>query len=140
MMESIGAICALIAVCLVIADKRNEFIPWFLAFAFVAFGTAAAMAHDHPKQDAPIHEKFYKNWMMPDAPHISCCHERDCYPTEARKTPAGWEAKRREDGQWLRIPDSKIERNRDNPDGRNHLCAPPPDGDRVYCFTIGSGT
>lgn len=97
-------------------------------------------AHDHPTQDAPIHERFYKTWMMPDNPSISCCHERDCYPTEARKTLTGWEAKRREDGQWLRIPESKIERNRDNPDGRNHLCAPPPDGDRVYCFTIGGGT
>jgi hypothetical protein len=33
---------------------------------------------------------------------------------------------------------AEIERHRDNPDGRNHLCAPPPDGsyptDTVFCF------
>lgn len=92
-----------------------------------------ARAHDHSTPAG----KFYETWMMPDAPHISCCNEKDCYPTEARKTPTGWEAKRREDGKWLRIPESKIERNRDNPDGRNHLCAPPPDGDRVFCFILG---
>ena len=31
-------------------------------------------------------------------------------------------------------------RNRDNPDGRNHLCAPPPSAsfvDTVYCFALG---
>ena len=37
-----------------------------------------------------------------------------------------------------------IERNRDNPDGRNHLCAPPPrayrPSDTVYCFALGGAT
>src|SRR5829696_5122213 len=35
-------------------------------------------------------------------------------------------------------------RHRDNPDGRNHLCPPPPTAhyppDTVYCFALGSGT
>ena len=42
------------------------------------------------------------------------------------------------------IPAKKIEHKRDNPDGRNHICAPPAnhtdDGDEVYCFTLGGGT
>jgi hypothetical protein len=37
-----------------------------------------------------------------------------------------------------------VERNRDNPDGRNHLCAAPPNpllpSDTVYCFALGSAT
>lgn len=37
-----------------------------------------------------------------------------------------------------------IERNRDNPDGRSHLCAPPPrayrPSDTVYCFALGGAT
>jgi hypothetical protein len=35
-------------------------------------------------------------------------------------------AKRREDGKYILIPPEKVEHNRDNPDGRNHLCTPPP--------------
>jgi hypothetical protein len=42
------------------------------------------------------------------------------------------------------IPAKKIERSRDNPDGRNHLCAPPAnhtyDGEEVCCFALGGGT
>jgi hypothetical protein len=97
--------------------------------------------HHHPKADLEIHQKFYNTWMMPDAPQTSCCHDRDCYPTEARKIGDRWEARRREDGQWLVVPPHKIEQNRDNPDGRNHLCAPPPSyGATVYCFMLGNGT
>lgn len=99
-----------------------------------------AQEHHHPPQDRAIHEKFYSNWMMPDNRTVSCCHERDCYPTEARKIGPRWEAKRREDGQWLVVPEEKIERDRDNPDGRNHLCAPPPPSNTVYCFILGNGT
>ena len=85
--------------------------------------------------------RFYKSWMMPDNPGMSCCNEKDCYATEARKIGNRWEAKRREDGQWLVVPEQKIERNRDNPDGLNHLCAPPPMyGDGVYCFILGGAT
>jgi hypothetical protein len=99
------------------------------------------LAHDHPPEDAGIHTKFYNTWEMPDRPGVSCCHDRDCYPTEARKIGDRWEAKRREDGQWLVVPPEKIEVSRDNPDGRNHLCAPPPSyGARVYCFIVGGGT
>lgn len=52
-------------------------------------------------------------------------------------------AGRREDGKYVVIPSQKVERNRDNPGGRNHLCAPPPalsPADTVHCFALGSAT
>lgn len=107
-------------------------------------GAIAAKAdphQDHP-EDLPIHEKFYSTWYMPDNPARSCCNKADCYPTEARFHNGRWQAKRREDGKWLFIPAAKIERHRDNPDGRNHLCAPPPNSaypDTVFCFSLGAG-
>lgn len=105
---------------------------------------AAAQEHHHPKADEALHEKFYSTWYMPDEPTKSCCNKADCYPTEARWANNGWMARRREDGKWLRIPASKVERNRDNPDGRSHMCAPPPTAtsyppDTVFCFSLGGG-
>jgi hypothetical protein len=101
--------------------------------------------HRHPAADVPMHEKFYSGWFRPDMPTQSCCSNADCYPTEARRTRGQWQAKRREDGKWMDIPASKIEMNRDSPDGRNHLCAPPPAREHVYpsgviCFIAGGGT
>jgi hypothetical protein len=97
----------------------------------------------HPAADLPLHEKFYNGWYMPDEPTKSCCNKADCYPTEVRFNSGHWQAKRREDGKWLWIPDAKVERHRDNPDGRNHLCAPPPNAsyppDTVFCFSLGAG-
>lgn len=98
----------------------------------------------HPAADMPLHEQFYKGWYMPDNPQRSCCNAADCYPTEIRYVGASLFARRREDGKWLPVPASKVERHRDNPDGRNHLCAPPPNAsyppDTVFCFALGGGT
>ena len=81
---------------------------------------------------------------MPDNPALSCCNNADCYPTEIESVDGRIFAKRREDGKYILIPSQKIERNRDNPDGRNHLCAPPPGiantVDTVYCFAFGGAT
>jgi len=42
------------------------------------------------------------------------------------------------------IPANKIQRNRHDSDGRNHMCAPPAnhtyDGEEVRCFALGGGT
>lgn len=103
----------------------------------------AAHRH-HPVQDQLLHEKFYSTWHMPDNPALSCCNNADCYPTEIKSADGKIYAKRREDGKYILIPSKKIERNRDNPDGRNHLCAPPPGTmsqvDTVYCFALGGAT
>jgi hypothetical protein len=98
----------------------------------------------HPPQDMPLHEKFYSTWHMPDHPYASCCNDADCYPTEIKYVDGNIYAKRREDGKYILIPPEKVERNRDNPDGRNHLCAPPPNvsrsSDTVFCFALGGAT
>lgn len=146
MLIALGTILVIWAGWMAVYDRRNFFLPYLLSFGAVCIALGvliypAASQHQHPPQDRAIHEKFYSTWMRPDNPNISCCNEKDCYPTEARKTADGWLARRREDGVWLSVPDNRIERNRDNPDGRNHLCAPPPiAGDTVYCFSVGGGT
>ena len=107
------------------------------------FSRAFAQDHRHPPQDEAIHERFYSTWFMPDNPARSCCNKADCYPTEIKIEGNNIFARRREDGKWLFIPSRKVERNRDSPDGRNHLCAPPPGAmylpDTVFCFALGSG-
>lgn len=107
--------------------------------------TGWAQEHrQHPPEDMPLHEQFYSTWHMPDQPTKSCCNKADCYPTDIKYVGGQIYARRREDGKWLLIPARKVEHNRDNPDGRNHLCAPPPlqnyGGDEVYCFALGGGT
>jgi hypothetical protein len=107
-------------------------------------GAGTAMERHHPSQDQPLHEKFYSNWHMPDNPSLSCCSNADCYPTDIKYVDGKLYAKRREDGKYIFVPPQKVERNRDNPDGRNHLCAPPPNisntSDTVYCFALGGAT
>jgi hypothetical protein len=107
-------------------------------------GQGQAAAHHHPPQDQQLHEKFYSTWRMPDHPWIGCCNNADCYPTEIKYVDGSIYARRREDGKYILIPPEKVEQNRDNPDGRNHLCAPPPrrfdSHDTVFCFALGGAT
>jgi hypothetical protein len=107
-------------------------------------GQGQAGLHHHPPQDQLLHEKFYSTWHMPDHPWISCCNDADCYPTEIKYVDGSIYAKRREDGKYIPVPAEKVERNADNPDGRNHLCAPPPNvlhpADTVFCFALGGAT
>jgi hypothetical protein len=87
--------------------------------------------------------EVYSTWHMPDNPTLSCCNNSDCYPAEIQYVDGKIYARRREDGKHILIPPQKIERNRDNPDGRNHLCAPTParfPTDTVYCFALGGAT
>jgi hypothetical protein len=124
---------------------RQGRMRWaYLVVGLVLVASTAAAQHRHPPQDEALHEKFYSTWYMPDNPAMSCCNKADCYPTEIKYVGGNVYARRREDGNYILIPPWKIERNRDNPDGRSHLCAPPPDGlnpaDTVFCFSLGGGT
>ena len=107
-------------------------------FAAVILFIVAANAQQHHPQD--IHERFYSTWMMPDAPQTSCCNNQDCSPAGSRFVNNRWEAQH--NGVWIPVPQSKIEQNRDSPDGRSHLCGRPgPIGEfYVFCFMRGSGT
>lgn len=96
-----------------------------------------AQEHHHPPQDAGIHNLFYRDWMRPDNPQISCCSDRDCAPAEARMQNGQWVARKRGETVWYRIPPEKVEINRDSPDGRSHLCAIDT---TVFCFIPGSGS
>jgi hypothetical protein len=109
--------------------------------AFPQDGALNRPEHRHPPQDQSVHERFYSHWHMPDNPSMSCCNDADCYPTDVKYVDGRLYARRREDGKYILVPPQKVERNRDNPDGRNHLCAPPPNpassSDTVYCFALG---
>ena len=95
-----------------------------LAFYRAAF----AQHHNHPPQDAALHERFYSIWMRPDNPSVNCCNKQDCYPAEFKLVGGTWFAKRRDDGEWVPIPEERFEHNRtdrtpaDSPDGRSHVC------------------
>ena len=93
----------------------------YLAASLVLVVSTAAAQHRHPPEDQALHEKFYSTWYMPDNPNSSCCNDADCYPTEIKNVGGNIYARRREDGKYIPIPPQKVERNRDNPDGRNHL-------------------
>src|SRR5262249_21345640 len=133
------------------AKRRQKLaVAFFYAAGTIAVGVAYvvmselanAQEHRHPPQDVEVHLRFYSKWMMPDNPTKSCCNLADCYPTEIKYEGDDLYARRREDAKWQYVPPQKIEHNRDNPDGRNHLCAPPPRvwaADIVFCFTLGGG-
>ena len=112
--------------------------------ALVVHGNSIAQERHHPPQDMELHEKFYSTWYMPDQPSKSCCNKADCYPTQVKYQDGQWWALRREDQRYIPVPWQKVEINRNNPDGRNHLCAPPPSShhapNTVFCFALGGGT
>ena len=105
-------------------------------------GSGHAERHRLPRDQA-LHEKFDSTWHMPDNPAVSCCSNADCYPTDIKYFDGRLCVRRREDGKFISMPSQKVERNRDNPDGRNHLCAPPSvtsPADMVDCFAPGGAT
>lgn len=117
----------------------------------ILFGILAAMFvgnaraqehHGHPPQDMEIHRQFYSTWFMPDNPSASCCNEQDCSPAESKFENGRWMARKvGETGAFTPIPPQKIERNRDSPDGRSHLCGRGLlGGFYVFCYINGAGS
>lgn len=89
-----------------------------LAAVFLFVLSGVCRAHDD-----------YTDWKQPGS-NISCCSDKDCYPTEAKFQGGNWYALRRENKQWVRIPPDKII-NVPNPDGRAHLCM---SDNFIWCF------
>lgn len=101
------------------------------------------VAHFAHAQDGHTHEgalgKYYSTWMMPDNPAVSCCSNQDCSPAASKFENGKWYAER--DGIWHAIPENKIERERDSPDGRSHLCGRIGYSGQFtpFCFVRGNG-
>ena len=99
-----------------------------LAAFIVAFATSPkARAQDNGHH--LYHADHYSQWKQPGT-NVSCCNGKetkdgrttgDCYPTTAEVRAGSWWAKR-DDGQWVIVPNDRILRER-NPDvERAHLC------------------
>ena len=110
---------------------------------------AIAQEHKHPPQDEAIHQKFYRNWNMPDNRAVSCCHDEDCFPAQAKNVNGTWYARKDDGDEWIEIPRNKVDiglpDSRDPPDSRAHLCGRKytfmgaSSGFTVFCFTAGAG-
>jgi hypothetical protein len=132
-----------------------------LAGGVVSKALGQEMHHNHPPQDAGIHNDFYEKWLRPNTrledgkrdPTRNCCNKEDCYPTEVKKIgPKQYAALHRETGDWVTIPDNVLEQNYmdgryglfdyedgvESPDGRSHACI--TKYKHVYCVTLGAGT
>jgi hypothetical protein len=108
-------------------------------------GQSQARMHHHPPQDQLLHEENRNSkWHMPDHPPVSCSNGADCYPTEITSADDNIYATRSEYGKYIPASTETVERNLDNADGRDHLCAPSRDGphppDMMFCFTLGAAT
>lgn len=91
-------------------------------------GAVVAFAHDHG-----IDNKWLDQLKQPSG--ISCCSGHDCFKTRARIGPDGWEAQTQQ-GQWVKIPDSIIIRDKGNPTGEPVLCY---NYGKPLCFVEGIG-
>lgn len=108
--------------------------------------TSAALAddHQHPPQDADLHDAFYSTWRVPNGGAYrgsSCCNKKDCYPAQIKSQAGQVFFLHRETRQWKIIPQGIIEANqpdpRESPDGQSHVCASPTGA--VYCAVLGGG-
>ncbi len=152
---AIIAILSLIAGFVLILGAPDGKGPVYLAVGMVLlliWSAIPAMAQDHsghPPQDMEIHRKFYSTWMMPANRSVSCCHDQDCAPAEVQFKDGKIYARQIEGSgeihDFVEVPKSTVEHDRDSPDGRNHLCgrrynfmgAPP--SATVFCFIAGAG-
>ena len=112
---------------------------WLIVVVMMA-GIAFVSAYaQHPPEHQSIHDIFYKSWFRPDNRMMSCCNNLDCAPAQAKMVNGTWVAKRDRDANWITVPSDKVERERDNPDGRSHLCATWMQPGPVFCFIPGTG-
>lgn len=117
--------------------SRAWIIPIMAALVLIAVGVSAKAQHTHEGALG----RFYQSWQRPDNRAISCCHEKDCAPAQSKLVNGSWFARNSDTEEWLEIPPGRIERDRDSPDGRSHLCKAGVTGSvNVYCFLPASGS
>jgi hypothetical protein len=147
MLEAIGVIIGLLGVWLFLCDKRNGFAIVLMALGLVFLGIGSAIAqHVHPDETISDQRvsRFYDEWKRPPERLVSCCHRKDCYSAQIRRSPnGGLQYLHKWSGKWANIPASAIESNQvdphDSPDTENHVCANESHPEMVYCAVFGSG-
>ena len=89
------------------------------------------------------HEKFHY-WYngLQDRNGTSCCHDRDCRPTQSRMHEGSLEVQ--VDGEWMKVPPETVLTNKTPPDLGDHVCALPRGymfggGSPIRCVILGSG-
>ena len=70
----------------------------------LAVGPTIAQEGHHPSRNQAIHERFYSTWMMPQNRNVSCCHNQDCSPAEARSENGDWFARKVGESDWAYVP------------------------------------
>lgn len=123
------------------ADWLRWIVLWLsligLGLILLGYGIAKAQS---PAPHHEFHKDFYRHWLQPGT-NKSCCNARvtvhghelgDCEPTAATIRNGDWFAWNRLRGEWLRIPDSRILRERNPNVFDGHLCWTPDQG--VICF------
>jgi len=120
-----------------------------LWLAVLLAGAHAQEEHSgHKPEHMELHRQFYSTWMMPSNRNVSCCHDQDCEPAEAHMINGQWFARKESEAateDFSPVPDSKIERERDTPDGRSHICGRHYSFQNegrltVFCFMPGNGS
>lgn len=115
------------------------------AVLLLATAPAALAQHQHPPQDAGVHERFYLTWNRPThrmtngQRAASCCNKQDCFPSELKHERGFWWTRTRDGRSVIIVPDNVLEHNqedaRESPDGRNHVCIR---ANQVICAVLGS--
>lgn len=119
--------------------RNGEWHEWLViailavAVLVVSFHLVKAQEHSHAGHDRLHH--WYSQLMRPDLPSSSCCSSRDCTSVQARWNPQGqfWEFLK--GFRWIRVPESKINRE-ESFDSQAHACWVPGTeaDDSILCF------
>jgi hypothetical protein len=127
-------------------------VIWLGLIAFVVvFGLIAAMNYASSEElpqgmYGEKHEQFhdfYKSLWNP-AKKLSCCHDKDCRPTRAKRVFDHYEVLR--NAEWVRVDDESILKDF-APDGGAHICSndvqsvggsytQPTNASQIYCVIL----
>lgn len=141
----IGIVIFIVGMFIATQNTQSK-IAWPMVVVGLAlFATGAHAQHSgHPPEHQSLHDRFYRDWKMPDNRAVSCCSDKDCAPAQSKFENGSWYARHTDAEVWHKIPAYKVEHDRDSPDGRSHLCGVPASwsetGYSVFCFLPASGS
>lgn len=119
---------------------NNEWADLLLGIAFatgvtIAAGISLAQAQGHAHAGHDKLHHWYSTLMRPDMPAVSCCSSRDCTQVQARWNQQGQHWEFLKGVRWVRVPESKINRE-ESYDSQAHACWIPGTeaDDSILCF------